>query len=242
MEQVRIDGLANNLANVNTAGFKQILTRVAQPDSETGGGGVAKQVRTQRVGAGLNAPITRADIFHALDNRPGPINSTGRDTDVAIMGRGFFEVATADGKRYTRDGSFRLNAEKQLVTSDGLLVQGDGGPITLNGSDFGIANDGTVSVDGKPVGSLKLVGFDDPSRLEHMGGSILRAPEDLTATPIPAEEVVVAQGHLEGSNVSPINTLVAMITAQRAFEVQSKVMESEDEMLRKSVNTLPEVR
>ncbi len=241
MEQVRIDGLANNLANVNTAGFKQILTRVAQPDAPNKAGTAQTSAAGRSGGGGLGS-VTRADIFHAVDNRPGPITATGRDTDVAVMGRGFFEIDTPEGKRYTRDGSFQINQQKQLVTPSGLLVQGDGGAIVLNGSDFSIASDGTVSVDGKAAGRLKLVGFDDPTRLEHVGGSMVRAPEDLVPTPIPPEEVVVAQGHLEGSNVNPINTLVAMITAQRAFEVQSNVLKSEDEMLRKSVNTLPQVR
>jgi flagellar basal-body rod protein FlgG len=248
MEQVRIDALANNLANVNSAGFKQILTRVAQPDPKQGAGNeasselrAAEQKRTPASGEGNWAPVARMDLYHAVDTRPGPINATGRDTDVAIMGRGFFEIATTDGKQYTRDGSFSLNAQKQLTTPGGLLVQGQGGPITLDGNEFSIASDGNVTVDGKSVGLLKLVDFDDPTRLEHMGDSMLSAPDFLTATPVPAAEVVVAQAHLEGSNVNPIDTLVAMITAQRAFEIQSSVLKTEDEMLNKSVNTLPRV-
>lgn len=249
MEQVRIDALANNLANVNSAGFKQILTRVSQPDPKEGTGDEAptdlsatQQNRTSVRGGGNWAPVSRTDLYHAVDVRPGPIQATGRDTDVAIMGRGFFEIATAEGKQYTRAGSFSLNAQKQLTTPGGLLVQGQGGPITLDGNEFGIASDGNITVDGKSVGRLKLVDFDDPTRLEHVGDSMLSAPEFLTATPVPPAEVVVAQAHLEGSNVNPIDTLVAMITAQRAFEVQSSVLKTEDEMLNKSVNTLPRVK
>ncbi len=249
MEQVRIDALANNLANVNSAGFKQILTRVGQPDGvirpdDGGGTGRRIQAQTNRSNAGGTnnwARVTRNDLYHAVDMRPGPINATGRDTDVAIMGAGFFEVATPEGKLYTRDGSFNLNAENQLTTPGGLLIQGEAGPITLAGREFSIANDGSVSVDGKVTGRLKLVDFDDPSLLEHTGDSLLRAPEFLEANPVPQNEVIVAQSHLEGSNVNPIDTLVAMITAQRAFEVQSSVLKAEDEMLSKSVNNLPRV-
>ncbi len=246
MEQVRIDALANNLANVNSAGFKQILTRVAQPGDGAKPGDQAPDTaamakRSAAGGTGNWAPVTRADLYHAVDVRPGPVSPTGRDTDVAIMGRGFFELETPDGKVYTRDGSFNLNAQRQLTTPSGLLVQGSGGPITLAGNDFGISSDGTVTVDGKPAGRLKLVSFDDPTKLEHLGDSVLRAPEFLTPTPVPQEEIVVAQGHIEGSNVNPIDTLVAMISAQRAFEVQSKIMRAEDELLGKAVNNLPRV-
>ncbi len=248
MEQVRIDALANNLANVNSAGFKQILTRVAQSGKDVGPGAaddIARQAqagkRTPASEAGNWAPVSRANLYHAVDNRPGPVSATGRETDVAIMGRGFFEVETPEGKRYTRDGSFSLNAQKQLMTPGGFLVQGEGGPIAAAGNEFSIGSDGTVAVDGKIVSRLKLVDFSDPSQLEHMGDSLLSAPEFLEATPVPPQEVVVAQAHLEGSNVNPIDTLVAMITAQRAFEVQSSVLKTEDEMLSKSVNSLPRV-
>jgi len=248
MEQVRIAALANNLANVNSAGFKQILTRVGQPGENptiegTPDGEIQAQT-SKRATAGGNSnwsSVTRMDLYHAVDTRPGPINATGRDTDVAIMGRGFFEIATPDGNLYSRDGSFSLNAQKQLTTPGGLLVQGEGGPITLAGDNYSIANDGTVSVDGKIVSRIKLVVFDDPTQLEHTGDSLLRAPESLEPKPLPVAEVVVAQGHLEGSNVNPIDTLVSMITAQRAFEVQSSVLKAEDEMLSKSVNNLPRV-
>ncbi|MCB1183360.1 flagellar hook-basal body protein [bacterium] len=248
LEQVRIDALANNLANVNTTGFKQILTRVAQPDDPNGGGGTnpGQQVQAQTgarqtPGTGNWAPVTRMDLTHALDNRRGPVTATGRDTDIAVMGDGFFELATPDGPVYTRDGSFTVNAQQQLTSADGKLVQGEGGPITLDGKDFAVGPDGTVTVDGRPAGRLKLVEFDDPTRLEHMGDGVVRAPDFLEPKPVPQDRVVVAQGHLEGSNVNPIDTLVALITAQRAFEVQSKVMKTEDDLLSKSVNTLPRV-
>lgn len=245
MEQVRISALANNLANVNSAGFKQILTRLAEPDGRKPGDGVDQRIQAQAqtgqrpTGRGNWAPATRMDLYHAVDMRPGPINATGRDTDIAIMGPGFFEVATPDGPRYTRDGSFSLNALKQLTTPGGLLVQGDGGPLTINGGKFTVAADGTINVDGKVAGQLKLVDFTDPTRLEHQGDSLMKAPAAMEATPLARSEVVVAQAHLEGSNVNPIDTLVAMITAQRAFEVQSTVLKTEDEMLNKSVNNLP---
>ncbi|MBK8166097.1 MAG: flagellar hook-basal body protein [bacterium] len=254
LEQVRIDALANNLANASASGFRQVITRLAEPGTgpgaalpaettpgATAAGGAAATGRAAAGGA--TEPrwtrATRADLTHALDARPGPIKPSGRDTDVAIMGRGFFEIQTADGPRYTRNGSFLLDAERRLTTPDGKPVAGDGGALTLEGDEFTIAADGTVTVDGQAVGRLKLVDFADPTRLEHAGDALLKAPEDMAAQPVPIEDTILAQGHIEGSNVNPVDTLVAMIEAQRAFEIQSKVLQAEDELLNKSVNNLP---
>jgi flagellar basal body rod protein FlgG len=254
LEQVRIDALANNLANASASGFRQVITRLAEPGvvpgaalpAEAAGPAVPAGLATasgRTAAGGAGEPrwnrVTRADLTHALDARPGPIKPTGRDTDVAIMGRGFFEIQTADGPRYTRNGSFILDAERRLTTPDGKPVAGDGGALTLEGGEFSIAADGTVTVDGQAVGRLKLVDFTDPSRLEHVGDALLKAPEDMAPQPVPIEATVVAQGHIEGSNVNPVDTLVAMIEAQRAFQIQSKVVQVEDELLNKSVNNLP---
>jgi flagellar basal body rod protein FlgG len=180
-------------------------------------------------------------MYHALDNRPGTVNATGRETDVAIMGQGFFEIKVGEGTAYTRQGSFLLDAAQRLTTPDGMPVMGERGPIKMEGKEFSIANDGAIMVDGKLTDRLKLVAFDDPTRLEHLGASLLRPAADMESRTLEAAEIVVAQGHLEGSNVNPIDTLIAMIAAQRAFEVQSKVMSTEDEMLEKSVNNLPRI-
>ena len=238
LEQNRIDALANNLANVNTAGFKQILTRVAEVTNE-GQQGERNEGGHLLASAPGSAP--RLQMYHALDNRPGSVQATGRGTDVAIIGEGYFEVTTPNGPAYTRHGSFLLDAEQRLTTPDGLAVMGERGPISMAGTEFTIANDGAIMVDGKLTDRLKLVGFADPTRLEHLGASLVVPPPDMETRVLDSAEVVVAQGHLEGSNVNPIDTLIAMIAAQRAFEVQSKVMTTEDEMLEKSVNNLPRV-
>ena len=238
LEQNRIDALANNLANVNTSGFKQILTRVAEVAPQGPLTGPGSRALNNSAGP-ARAPVLQ--MYHALDNRPGSVQATGRDTDVAIIGQGYFEVQTEAGTAYTRHGSFLLDAEQRLTTPGGLSVMGERGPIDLRGKEFSIANDGAIMVDGKLTDHLKLVVFDDPSRLEHLGASLVMPPEDMESRSLDPAEVVVAQGHLEGSNVNPINTLIAMIVAQRAFEVQSKVMTTEDEMLEKSVNNLPRI-
>ncbi len=234
--QVKIDALANNLANADATGFRQVLTRVTEESvpGSAGGKGVSSATRTS-----FRAKDSVLQLTNALDVRPGAIKATGRQTDLALMGKGFFVIATDGGERYTRDGSFMLNEKRQLITSDGHLVQGEGGPLTLEGGDMSVEPDGTVVSDGNIVGNLKIVDFDQAYRLEHQGANLLAAPADMTATPVPRQEVAVAQGHLEESNVNPIDTLVAMIQAQRAFEVQAKIMTTEDEMLNKAVNYLP---
>jgi flagellar basal-body rod protein FlgF len=252
MQQVRIDALANNLANVDTTGFRGILTRVAEE-------GAPETVRTDQDelvqpqldqtqqkpqptrGADNWKPVNPLELYHATDIRSGPVTATGRDTDVALLGRGFFAIETEAGERYTRGGSFTVNDQRELTTPDGVRVLGTGGPIVVSGENFSVETDGRILVDGVQTGQFKVVDFSDPNRLEHLGGNILKAPEGMEAQPVPPAEISLAQGHLEGSNVDPIDTLVAMIEAQRAFEFQSKVMTTEDEMLSKSVNNLPRI-
>ena len=242
MEQVRIDALANNLANVDSAGFRQILTRVIEkgapdapvPDAEiTVARAAARGDGTQRRAASPDILVS-----HAMDPRRGPVTATGRDTDVAIMGRGYFVVQTEAGERYTRAGSFTLDAQRRLTTPEGNVVLGTGGPVTLDGRAFAIEADGSVVVDGELRGRLRLVDFADPTRLEHEGANRLLAPPDLEPQEVPVPEVVVAQGHIEGSNVDPVDVLVDMIAAQRAFEMHTKVLQTEDQLLDKSVNSL----
>lgn len=249
LQQTRIDTLANNLANVNSTGFRQVLTRVTEfgssdPNNQGAEGEISNDVnKLPRISGSPDnwAQVNPLIVSHATDVRRGPVSSTGRVTDVAIMGKGFFAVESAGDEMYTRAGSFTLNGKRELVTPDGLRVLGEGGPIKLDGENFSIDNNGMVMVDGAPLGRMKIVDFPDSTKLEHQGNNLLRAPEGQEAQTLPAKEIIVAQGHLEGSNVNAIDTLVAMITAQRAFEVQQKTLTTEDEMLSKAVNKLPQV-
>lgn len=249
LQQTRIDTLANNLANVNSAGFRQILTRVSEQGSDQAAGAPGKSSPDQinkkpRIQGEPDTWVQTKPLVmtHALDTRHGAVATTGRDTDVALMGPGFFAIQTEAGERYTRAGSFTIDGQKRLVTPAGDPVLGDGGPIKLEGESFAIDNSGQIIVDGAPAGKLKVVDFENPSELEHLGDNLLRPPEGMDPKPVAAGDLVVAQGSLEGSNVNPIDTLVAMISAQRAFEVQQKTLTTEDDMLSRSVNKLPTVR
>lgn len=232
LEQARIDVLANNLANANSVGFKQVLMRTIQPQAPVAENG---RIRVP-AGGNLNAPMLR----QAVDTRPGPMQSTGRDTDIAIMSRGFFVVKTPDGDRYTRAGSFAVDDQKRLIVPGGGLVLGDSGPIDLGEGNFALSSDGSITVDGQAAGRLRIVDFPDATALQRQGANLFSA-ENMEPVTVPPAEIAVAQGHVEGSNVSPVETLIAMIQAQRAFEVQSKVLTTEDQMLDKSVNTMSRV-
>jgi flagellar basal body rod protein FlgG len=248
LEQTRIDYLANNLANVDSSGFKQVLSRVTEANAtnavtataQAGGAGAPTPTAAPQVtGFGLWPQMRELDMLPALDLRQGDLEPTGRGTDIGLQGEGFFMVKDNGGNEfYTRSGSFGLDDQRRLVTAQGYLVQGSGGEIVLGGKDFSIGEDGTVTVDGTSPGRLRVVTFADPQRLEHRGDGLMAAPADMPATDAAEKTATVAQGFLERSNVDPVQTLVAMIQAQRAFEVGAKVLQTNDEMLSRSTNTL----
>ncbi|MHB8079852.1 MAG: flagellar hook-basal body protein [Candidatus Krumholzibacteriia bacterium] len=271
----QIDALANNLANVDATGFKQVLTRVTErgadgtsvqpyPDANPAGvvnpvGLTAAEALAAMAGGGgaTGAPAAGAGtavggtwarsadlaMTAAIDNSPGPLRDTGRMTDFAIDGRGYFVVQTAQGEQYTRDGHFTVDAAGRLVTADGSPVLGTGGPVEIDANaPFAVDRDGSVLVNGSVAARLQVVDFPDPSRLQHRGDARLAAPSGVTAQPLSPEQVEVVQGQLEGSNVDPVLTMVAMISAQRAFEIESRLMQATDENLDKAVNQLPAVR
>ena len=232
----RTNVLANNLANVNTTGFKRMLTQVtersaAPNDQGLGGGQAARAVHG-------NVRDLILDMRAPIDMTQGGLRETGNSTDVALQGEGLFKVRRNGEEYYTRSGAFTLNDTRELVTMEGDQVLGTGGPITLPQGELLIRNDGTIIVNGAEAGRLSVVKFDDPSRLRHVGTTLFGAPDDMPAQPLGADVVSLAQGVLEQSNVNPIDTMVSMIAAQRAFEMESKVMQTADRTLDQAVNKL----
>jgi flagellar basal-body rod protein FlgF len=209
----RQDVLANNLANASTNGFRAELEAFR-------GVPVRGQGATTRVYA-LESTV-------GYDSSPGPIQTTGRPLDVAMQGNAWLAVQSLDGtEAYTRAGSLQLNADGQLVTTDGLPVLGEGGPITLPANaQVTIGADGsiTTTVPGnrpQQSGRLKLVTPEAP--LVRGTDGLFRASDgnDLAADPAAS----VQSGALEGSNVSPVQTMVQMIAASRQFEQQMKMLQ-----------------
>jgi flagellar basal-body rod protein FlgF len=209
----RQEVLANNLANASTTGFRAELQAMR-----------AVPVR----GDGASTRVYALETTTGYDPSPGPITSTARALDVAMQGNAWLGVQAIDGtEAYTRMGSLQVNAEGTLVTAGGLAVLGDGGPIVLPPNAApGIASDGTVSVkqpDGTitPIGRLKLVTPEGP--LARGDDGLFRAADgDLPADP----GARLQDGALEGSNVNPIENMVAMIAAARQFEAQMKMLQT----------------
>ena len=212
----RQDTLANNLANASTNGFRAEMQAFR-----------AVPVR----GDGASTRVYALESTIGADMRAGPTQSTGRALDVAMQGDAWLAVQGLDGtEAYTRAGSLQVNAEGQLVTPSGLPVLGDGGPITLpTNASVEIAADGSITTTvgtGRPqqAGKLKLVVPETP--LQRGTDGLFRGRDgDLTASPAAR----VQGGALEGSNVSPVETMVAMIAAARQFEQQMKSLQGAEQ-------------
>ena len=209
----RQDSLANNLANVSTNGFRAELTAFR-----------AVPVR----GDGASTRVFSLETTRGYNDEQGPINATGRNLDVAMTGKSWMAVQSLDGtEAYTRAGALAVNSEGVLTTLGGLPVNGDGGPITVPANaQVDIADDGTITakVDNqKPqqIGKLKLVTPEVPMN-RGVDGLFRADSGDLTADPAAR----VQSGALEGSNVSPVATMVGMIAAARQFEHQMKMLEN----------------
>ncbi len=226
LQQIRLETYANNLANVNTVGFKadQPVFRFDAPEISSNTTDNIARLSPYAL------PLEYATNFEA-----GPLRQTGGSMDVAIVGHGFFEVRTPDGSQYTRNGSLSINAEGVLSTAEGWPVMGQGGEISIDGNRMEISEEGEVLVDGDVVGILKVVDFNDPSRLKKVGNSLFKA-DSTDAGMIDAEGYRIAQGTLESSNVDAIRTMTEIIETLRVFETYQRVIRSADEATAKTVN------
>lgn len=227
-----LDIVANNLANVDTAGFKfeslMEKTNPAYPARTAGAPGPVKFV----LGDGVGRDFTQ-----------GGLRQTGAPFDLAIEGNAFFTVSTAGGDRYTRDGRFRLDDQGKLTTQDGNPVQGDGGGDITIDPEKGpvlIAADGTVSQGDERVGKIGVVRFDNRGMLEKSGDNLFR--NTANTPPVAAPDAQVRQGMLESSNVKSIVEVTKLIEISRAYERTAKMMDSSAELSRQSIGRLGRVQ
>lgn len=239
-QQMNVDTIAHNLANVNTTGFKR--TRMDFQDIfyqqiRTAGSPTAdRQLPTGlQVGLGVRAAATQK-LFSQ-----GALEESGNPLDMAIEGEGFFQVTMPDGTiGYTRDGSFKRDAEGNVVTSDGYLLE----PAIVVPQDatlITVAGDGTVSAqvggeeEPQVLGEIQLATFSNPAGLTAVGKNLFRkspaSGEPIINAPGTAGFGTISQGFLEKANVDVVEEMVGMITAQRAYEVNSRVIQGVDEML-----------
>ncbi len=226
----RMNSIANNLANVNTTGYKRDLLSFKDTFAMYAHDQIMEPVFNVRSESLFPEPqhLARPRIAQAhTDFSQGSLKVTGAPFDVAISGDGFFKVQTPMGEVYTRNGHFRQTAEGTLITEQGYPVLGDGGEITLPAgvSNFNIAEDGRIFADGNLVGQISLVGIEDPLTLEKMGHNMYRARNGSEAVEVETN-AFMAQGFLETANVDPVYEMVNMIEAQRQFEAYSKVMQT----------------
>ncbi|MGI6092369.1 MAG: flagellar basal-body rod protein FlgF [Veillonellaceae bacterium] len=233
-ESQRNDVTANNLANVNTAGFKKDVAVSRDFASvliqRINDGQAAANVGT--VGSG--SQIDEVATIHTS----GTVRYTGNDFDLAIDGKGYFVVETAEGLRYTRNGSFTRNGQGELVTSDGLRVMGQTGPVAIGDGKMTVASDGTISIDGLETNQLRVVDFADEKQLTKQGASLFAAPEGVQAQQAAG---TVNQGYLEMSNVNVVAEMVNMINGFRAYEINGKSVQAHDHLLDKAVNEVGRV-
>lgn len=222
-----LDIVANNIANVDTTGFKVEGTMV-KTDPSTGASMVDGPASLKFV---IDDGVTR-------DFSQGVLRQTDGPLDLAIDGQGFFKIQTAAGERYTRDGRFTLSPEGKLTTQAGDPVQGEGGELVVDPTlgPVTIASDGTVSQGTNKIGKIAVVTFDDLSSLAKSGDNLFSNTSNLQ--PQPATAARVRQGMLEGSNVNSILQVTRLIEISRAYESMARTIENSAELSRRSVERL----
>jgi flagellar basal-body rod protein FlgF len=225
----RMDMTANNLANMTTAGFKaeRLIMREL----------------SERPAAAHDTPqeIAFVDAWTLQrDFSTGPLEQTGNPLDLAIEGEGFFVVQTADGEGYTRDGRFALDAQGRVITRNGDLVLGEGGPITIDpdGGPISISREGSVSQNEAVLGTFRTVAFNTPAALEKAGNNLWRSTGEAPRAP---ENSRIAAGFVEGSNVNAVAELTQMIEISRAYQAVSKMISQSDELRGASIEKLAQV-
>ena len=208
-QQLNFETVANNMANINTNGFKKNIISFNQ----------ALEMKS----------ISKADFAQ------GPVRYTGNELDVALDTKGFFKIETENGIRYTRDGAFKLDKNGTLITGSGDTVLGQNGPITIDGSNVSISGDGQIQVVNESVDRLMVVDFDNPQLLKKVGGSYYsyqgEAKEISTV-----EDVGIQQSYLESSNVNPTEEMIKMIETYRAFESVQRAIQSIDKITGQMIN------
>jgi flagellar basal-body rod protein FlgG len=244
-QEMLVDTIANNLANVNTTGFKRsqiefqdlLYEKLKEPGTEVAPG--INAPTGLEVGSGVRVASTLR-VFSL-----GEFHSTGRPLDIAIRGNGFLQVLMPDGDiRFTRAGSLQVNANGQLVTLSGYQLE-PAIAVPTDAASIDVAPDGGINVTDSAgvrsvVGTLQLARFVNPSGLTAHGDN-LYAPSDASGEPVvgtpgQAGYGTIQSGFLERSNVQMVNELVNLITAQRAYEINSRAIRAGDEMLRNTNN------
>jgi flagellar basal-body rod protein FlgG len=240
-QQTRMSVISNNLANVNTTGFKRdravFEDMLYQNIRQAGGQTTQNSQSATGMMLGTGVRILSTEKTHSQGN----MQTTNNAFDIAIQGDGFFQIAQPDGTiAYTRDGGMKLSASRQLVTSNGALLQPEIS-IPTNASSVTIGADGIVSVEtfgggSNTIGQIQIARFVNPAGLQSIGHNLLKETASSGAPQVlrPGQGGAgnLAQGMLEASNVNVVEEMVNMIETQRAYEINSKAISAADGMLR----------
>ena len=224
--EMRMAGIANNLANVNTTAYKKdnmafhdVFTRFAHDNVVT----TKPYLRDKDMFPAPDIMAKPRLAEQTVDFTQGSLNKTGNQLDFALSGDGLFKVQTNEETLYTRAGNFVVDATGAVVTQQGHPIMVDGGPLILPpGAKVDVNEGGGISVNGEPVGSFDLTSFTDFGGLERVGSNMYRAGEG--ATEAPPEDLTVQQGFVEKGNVEVVTEMMSMLETQRAFEMYGKVL------------------
>jgi flagellar basal-body rod protein FlgF len=226
--QHKMDVIANNLANMNTAGYKGEAVKFEQ---------YLMPVASVRTFQGADRRVDFVDDPRMVrDLSEGEVKQTGNELDVAIAGDGWLVVSTPGGDRYTRNGQLKISADGVLVTNEGYPVQGEGGQIAFAAEekDIVIGKDGTISSSAGMKGRLQVVDFTSPQAMKKRGDSLYTSDE----TPQPARNAKIIQGSYENSNVQPMQELTQMIETVRAYESVTRMLTATDETRGQAIQQL----
>jgi flagellar basal-body rod protein FlgG len=237
----RQDVIANNLANMDTVGFKKdrsvdmafpthMLARISDQKMKVLDGAAELRPNIGFMGGG----VVPQEV--AVDHGQGPRLETKNPLDLSLTGPGYFTVSGPNGRIYlTRGGNFSLDGEGRLVTQDGYPVLGRAGEIFIDGSQVAVDTDGNLSVDGKDQDQLRVVTVSDEAGLQKVGHSLFAAPAGVQVDWAP-DNIQVQQGSLEQSNVNSVREMVEMIEVARSYDLNSKVVSTINDVMSQAAN------
>jgi flagellar basal-body rod protein FlgF len=236
----KMETVSNNLANVNTVGFKEdqpsfreVLSNVQRIAPESlEERFLSHEYLDDYVGMDKSAVVVD-EVGKNFE--PGRMRSTGNNLDFAISNEGFFTISTPQGERFTRAGNFQLDSTGRIVTNDGYPVLGGNGVITIKEGSIDVSESGLLSVDGIIADSFRLVRFRNQDQLQKLGQGFF-APVNSNDLPVASDEIKLRQGMLEDSNVNSMLEMTRMITATRAYESVHKALSRIDRLDEKAIS------
>ncbi|MCZ8236247.1 MAG: flagellar basal-body rod protein FlgG [Inhella sp.] len=242
-QQMQLDHISNNLSNVSTAGYKRTHAQFEDLMYQNLRQSGAPQTEQTTLPTGLQVGLGVRPVASSRTFSQGNLQQSDNALDIAILGDGFFQIQRADGTTaYTRDGQFKLDANGQMVTNNGDTLL-PGITVPPNARQISIGQDGTVSavVGGsttpQTLGQAQLANFINPNGLQAQGGNLFSETASSGAPQVgnPGTNALgnIKQGHIETSNVNVVEELVQMITTQRAYELNSKAVQTSDQMLQR---------